>query len=92
MTDEEKKAAAAKKKENETSTFRQSTANAIADLRSQNKKLTSEAIANRKAKRAAAKKKRKDAKRKRVSDKYIKIAGLQGLQGLQGLTTTKNKK
>ena len=58
MTDEEKKAAAAKKKENETSTFRQSTANAIADLRSQNKKLTSEAIANRKEKRAAAKKKR----------------------------------
>ena len=81
MTDEEK-----------TSNFRQSTANAIADLKSQNKKLTSEAIANRKEKRAAAKKKRKDAKRKKVSEKYTKIAGLQSLQGLQGLTTTKNKK
>ena len=80
MTDEEK-----------TSNFRQSTANAIADLRSQNKKLTSEAIANRKEKRAAAKKKRKDAKKRRVSEKYTKIAGLQGLQGLQGLTTTKTK-
>jgi hypothetical protein len=80
MTDEEK-----------TSNFRKKTADAISDLKSQNKKLTSEAIANRKEKRAAAKKKRKDARRKRVSDKYTKIAGLQGLQGLQGLTTTKNK-
>ena len=75
MTDEEK-----------TSNFRKKTAEAISDLRSQNKKLTSEAIANRKEKRAAAKKKRKDASRKRVSDKYTKIAGLQGLQGLQGLS------
>lgn len=81
MTDEEK-----------TSNFRKKTAEAISDLRSQNKKLTSEAIANRKEKRAAAKKKRKDASRKRVSDKYTKIAGLQGLQGLQGLATTKKKK
>ena len=80
MTDEEK-----------TSNFRKKTADAISDLKSQNKKLTSEAIANRKEKRAAAKKKRKDARRKRMSDKYTKIAGLQGLQGLQGLTTTKNK-
>jgi hypothetical protein len=81
MTDEEK-----------TSNFRKKTAEAISDLRSQNKKLTSEAIANRKEKRAAAKKKRRDASRKRVSDKYTKIAGLQGLQGLQGLATTKKKK
>ena len=81
MTDEEK-----------TSNFRKKTAEAITELRSQNKKLTSEAIANRKEKRAAAKKKRKDASRKRVSDKYTKIAGLQGLQGLQGLATTKKKK
>jgi len=81
MTDEEK-----------TSNFRKKTAEAISDLRSQNKKLTSEAIANKKKKRAAAKKKRKDAKRERVSEKYTKIAGLQGLQGLQGLATTKKKK
>tara|TARA_R100001463_G_scaffold28926_1_gene66087 strand:- start:937 stop:1182 length:246 start_codon:yes stop_codon:yes gene_type:complete len=81
MTDEEK-----------TSNFRKKTAEAITELRSQNKKLTSEAIANRKEKRAAAKKKRRDASRKRVSDKYTKIAGLQGLQGLQGLATTKKKK
>ena len=80
MTDEEK-----------TSNFRKKTADAISDLKSQNKKLTSEAIANKKEKRAAAKKKRKDARRKRMSDKYTKIAGLQGLQGLQGLTKTKNK-
>lgn len=81
MTDDEK-----------TSNFRKKTAEAITELRSQNKKLTSEAIANRKEKRAAAKKKRRDASRKRVSDKYTKIAGLQGLQGLQGLATTKKKK
>ena len=91
MTDEEKKVVAAKKKENETSTFRQSTANAIADLKSQNKKLTSEAIANRKAKRAAVKKKRKETSRKRVSDKYTKIIGLQGIQGLQGISPKTKK-
>ena len=37
MTDEEKKVAAAKKKENATSTFRNSTTKAIADLKAKNK-------------------------------------------------------
>jgi hypothetical protein len=92
MTDEEKKAAAAKKKENDTSTFRESTTKAIADLRSQNKKLTADAIANKKKTKAANRKKKKDAKRKYVSDKYTKIKGLQGLQGLQGLSPKVNGK
>lgn len=91
MTNEEKKAAISKKKENDTSTFRASTTKAIADLRSQNKKLTANAMANKKKTIAANRKKKKDAKRKYVSDKYTKIKGLQGLQGLQGLSLKTNK-
>tara|TARA_R100000951_G_scaffold101389_1_gene92860 strand:+ start:300 stop:545 length:246 start_codon:yes stop_codon:yes gene_type:complete len=80
MTDEEK-----------TSTFRNSTSKAIAELRLQNKKLTTEAMANKKKTIAANRKKKKDARKKYVSDKYTKIAGLQGLQGLQGLSPKTKK-
>ena len=84
MTDQEKK-------DNETSTFRESTFRAIAELRSQNKKLTANAMAN-KNKTIAANRKNKKAKRKKyVSDKYTKIKGLQCLQGLQGLSPKTKK-
>jgi hypothetical protein len=83
MTDEEKK--------QDESNFRNSTAKAISALRASNKKLTDESVANKKKTLAANRKKKKDAKRKYVSDKYTKIAGLQGLQGLQPLTTKKTR-
>ena len=89
MTDEEKKVAAAKKKENATSTFRNSTTKAISDLKAKNKKLTSEAMANKNKTIAANRKKARSAKRKKVTEKYTRISGLQGLQGLQGLSQKK---
>ena len=91
MTDEEKKASASKKKKNDTLAFRNSTTKAIADLKSKNKKLTSEAMANKNKTIAANRKKAKSARRKNVTDKYTKITGLQGLQGLQGLSPKTNK-
>lgn len=84
MTDEEKK-------ENDTSTFRESTFRAISELRSQNKKLTANAMANRKKTIAANRKNKKAKRRKYVSDKYTQISGLQGLQGLQGLSPKTKK-
>ena len=91
MPDEKKKSAAAKKKEKDTSTFRESTSKAIAELKSKNKKLTADAMANKNKTIAANRKNKKDAKRKYVSDKYTKIAGLQGLRGLQSLTSKKTR-
>ena len=79
-----------KKNDDETSNFRAKTNKAIAELRSQNKKLTADAMASKKKTIASNRKKKKDAKRKYVSDKYTRIAGLQGLQGLQGLSPKAN--
>ena len=84
MTDEEKKVAATNKKKSDTSNFRNNTSKAIA-------KLTANAIARKKKTIASNTKRKKDLKRKYVSDKYTRIVGLQGLQGLQGLSP-KNKK
>ena len=91
MTDEEKKASSSKKKENDTSTFRESTFKAIAELRSQNKKLTADAMANKKKTIVANRQNKKAKRRKYVSDKYTKIKGLQGLQGLQDLSPKTKK-
>ena len=91
ISKEEKKAAASKKKETDTSTFRESTFRAIAQLRSQNKKLTADAMSNKKKTIAANRKNKKAKRRKYVSDKYTKISGLQGLQGLQGLSPKTKK-
>ena len=91
MPDEKKKSVAAKKKEKDTSTFRESTAKAIANLKAENKKLTSNAMANKNKTIAANRKKIKAKRRQYVSDKYTKIAGLQGLRGLQSLTSKKTR-